>query len=336
MGRLFNSSMETVVYDQSALQKVDLRQTASLRFNNLSYGANHLVYSHRNEVWLMPEPTAAIPKPSPEKFPYADSQLVLQSKICAFEDFALVVIGCAGSLQIWNLATKSRILDFPLSSLPGDSGAAAAYTRGTAKLINDNGNFVCTGTSQGVILIFKVGPNDATLDTQLDSHEGSSITDLATDVEDTSKMASADVNGKIITWQSNPTLDKNSVFAANGMPCTSVKMRGANVITTHPNGTLRILNCATGVAVAEIGGHSRIVNALDIHPTKNMFVTVGEDTYVNVWTLPTEGNHEEIRLLLNAKIDNNLLTGVQFCGNEQATVGVTAYEATTMYFFAPQ
>merc|ERR1712195_161054 len=97
-----NSSMETVVYDQSALQKVDLRQTASLRFNNLSYGANHLVYSHRNEVWLMPEPTAAIPKPSPEKFPYADSQLVLQSKICAFEDFALVVIGCAGSLQIWN------------------------------------------------------------------------------------------------------------------------------------------------------------------------------------------------------------------------------------------
>ena len=73
----------------------------------------------------------------------------------------------------------------------GDSGAAAAYTRGTAQLINDNGNFVCTGqfsgwfhwtfaadaqccgvgTSQGVILIFKVGPNDATLDTQLDSHE---------------------------------------------------------------------------------------------------------------------------------------------------------------------
>ena len=26
----------------------------------------------------------------------------------------------------------------------------------------------------------------------------------------------------------------------------------------------------TGVAVAEIGGHSRIVNALDIHPTKSM------------------------------------------------------------------
>lgn len=328
---------ETVVYDQSALKKVALRESPSLRFNNLSQGGRHLVYSHRNAVWLMPEPTAAVPEPVAEKFPYSDSAIVLQSRICVFGDsFSVVVIGIAGGLQIWNLATKARILDFSLGSLPGDSGAAAAYTRGIAQLTNENGNFVCTGTSGGLILIFKVGSGEASLDTQLDSHEGACITDLATDVLDASKMVSADVSGKVVTWQSSPTLDKHSVFAATDMPCTSVAMKGPNVITTHPNGTLRILNCATGVAVAEIGGHSRIVNALDIHPTKNMFVTVGEDTYVNVWTLPSENNHEEIRLLLNARIDNNLLTGVQFCGNEKATVAVTAYEATCMYFFEPQ
>eukprot|EP00657_Telonema_sp_P-1_P008421 TRINITY_DN29565_c0_g1_i1.p1 TRINITY_DN29565_c0_g1~~TRINITY_DN29565_c0_g1_i1.p1 ORF type:complete len:151 (+),score=41.00 TRINITY_DN29565_c0_g1_i1:95-547(+) len=113
------------------------------------------------------------------------------------------------------------------------------------------------------------------------------------------------------------------------------KMKGAIVLTGHPTGCIRVLNRETGIVVVEIGGHSRVINALDVHPTKDMFVTVSEDTYVNVWSLPSETNHQEIGLLLNAQIDSQQLCGVQFCCADQSSIMVSAYDSTQLVLFSP-
>jgi WD40 repeat protein len=37
---------------------------------------------------------------------------------------------------------------------------------------------------------------------------------------------------------------------------------------------------------AEIAAHTRLLTCMDIHPTKDLIVTGGEDGMIAVWTLP--------------------------------------------------
>jgi WD40 repeat protein len=49
------------------------------------------------------------------------------------------------------------------------------------------------------------------------------------------------------------------------------------------NGQVKLYNCKSGAHLVDIQAHSRSVNALICHPTKPIFVTVSDDTFVNVW-----------------------------------------------------
>ena len=44
-----------------------------------------------------------------------------------------------------------------------------------------------------------------------------------------------------------------------------------------------------GKGRADISAHSRFLSAMDIHPTKDLIVTVAEDCTLNVWALPIGG-----------------------------------------------
>jgi len=180
------------------------------------------------------------------------------------------------------------------------------------------------GTSSGSIHVFLVNEgSDVSHHCALDAHDAA-ITALATELDDGETLASADQDGKIVTWAS-PLFEKESVFAGDGNPVTGLGFKGSTIIASRGSGGISLLNGKTGVAIAEIGGHSRVINALDVHPSLDMFVTAGEDCYVNVWTLPSESG-QEISCILNGKVENGFLTGVQFCGPNKASIACTSYD----------
>jgi len=192
------------------------------------------------------------------------------------------------------------------------------------QVANEKGDFICVGTSGGTVNVFSIFPNEAKHDCSLDAHE-CPITALASEIGTLKTMASADHSGKIVTWAS-PSFEKESVFAGEGNTVTGLAFKDDFIIAALASGTIRLLNAKTAVAIAEIGGHSRIINAIDVHPVLDMFVTVGEDTFVNVWTLPSEATGQEISVTLNAKVDNAFLTGVRFCGPNMESIAATSYD----------
>ena len=54
-------------------------------------------------------------------------------------------------------------------------------------------------------------------------------------------------------------------------------------IASLSNGVVKIFNCKTGAHLVDIQAHSRQINALACHPSKPIFVTVSDDTIVNLW-----------------------------------------------------
>ena len=192
------------------------------------------------------------------------------------------------------------------------------------QISNEKGDFICVGTSTGSIHVFSVTNQEVRHDCCLDAHE-CAITALASEVGGPKTLASADQSGKIVTWAS-PVFEKESVFAGEGNTVTGLAFKDDVIIATLASGTIRLLNARTAVPIAEIGGHSRVINAIDVHPVLDMFVTAGEDTFVNVWTLPNEATGQEISVTLNAKVDNAFLTGVRFCGPNMECIVATSYD----------
>jgi len=318
------------VYDEAKRDVIALRKSPAMGYNNLTVGGGSLAYAHQTEVCLLPEPNGVAAAMAVDKFPFEESSTVIQVAACQLEGKSYLVICTTRDAQVWNFATRTCLMSEKLPEHNPESASTAHFTRGVAAVTNEKGNFICVGTSTALVNIYDVKGNGAVLkDCSLEAHEAA-ITDMASDVVNPGTFVSADQNGKIVVWAS-PAFEKESVFAADGIPCTGVRIKDALVVAALATGTIRVLNCKTGVKVAELGGHSRIITALDMHPSKDIFVTVGEDTFVNVWTLPTEG--KESSLVLNAQVENAFLTGVKFCGPDQTSVAVAAYDMEKLTVF---
>jgi len=302
-----------------------LRKTPSMAYGNLSVGDGYMIYCHRNEICMHPEPGSGRGPESQHRFPYDDSAMVMQAKAIDLGGRSFLVVGTTKSIQIWSIATKSCMIVHDLPEHDMEGGSTSQFARGAAGISNERGNFVCVGTSMGILHVFAIGEgNNATHHCTLEGHEGA-ITAVASEVGEMKTLASADQNGKIVTW-SSPNFDKESVFAADGNPVTGVVFKGTTIVASLASGTIRLVNAKTAVALAEIGAHSRIITAIDVHPVLDMFVTVAEDTFVNVWTMPNEETHEEIKLCLNTRVENGFLTGVHFCGPQKTSIATVSYD----------
>lgn len=61
------------------------------------------------------------------------------------------------------------------------------------------------------------------------------------------------------------------------------------VVGGYTSGHIRIYSIASASPIAYVAAHARAVNALALHPTLDMVATSGEDTILNVITLPAKG-----------------------------------------------
>ena len=70
-------------------------------------------------------------------------------------------------------------------------------------------------------------------------------------------------------------------------------------VVGYASGAIKLFLGSTGQLICEMGAHSRQVNALSCHPTRSVFVSAGDDTFVNLWEV--SGSTIE-------RLDINLLT----------------------------
>lgn len=92
----------------------------------------------------------------------------------------------------------------------------------------------------------------------------------------------------------------------------------------------------------ELQAHSRFLSAMDIHPWRDVFATVAEDSTVGVWTLPREGSGggggesgaaaepgagaAEVQCVFATCWRDSMLTGVTFCGDRGDSLAVCAHD----------
>jgi len=82
----------------------------------------------------------------------------------------------------------------------------------------------------------------------------------------------------------------------------------------------------------EFYAHSRILTAMDIHPTKDIIATVSEDSTLNVFPIPTRETPEATPLL-SVCWPMVMLTGVAFCGRTSDDIATVGYDHDEMRIF---
>jgi hypothetical protein len=156
---------------------------------------------------------------------------------------------------------------------------------------------------------------------------------------------SADDGGTIVQW-SVAGLEPVATHPGAGVPVTCIAIRGDAIVAGYADGHLRIFRAGANKGAryleAEIAAHGRCITALHMHPSRLTFATVGEDSVMNVWSLPElaadpAGGRAKVLLDLTARISDTVLTGVQFAshGGEGAVphLLVAAYDSHHLRVF---
>jgi len=102
-----------------------------------------------------------------------------------------------------------------------------------------------------------------------------------------------------------------------GSPVTSIAIKHGVIVTADVTGKIRVISVEKKALSVEIAAHSRVINAIAVHPTKPIVTAVSEDTYISAWTLPT-ANQPVVRNILMFAPAPALLTGVTFSGKNSA------------------
>ena len=65
-----------------------------------------------------------------------------------------------------------------------------------------------------------------------------------------------------------------------------------------------------------LGSHSRCLNALTCHPERPLFLTCGDDTFLNVFSVGGDREDQvDVSLTLSSKVNDYMLVGAAFSGD---------------------
>lgn len=88
-------------------------------------------------------------------------------------------------------------------------------------------------------------------------------------------------------------------------------------IAALANGLIMIIDPASCSTVAELYAHSRSIHCVLCHESKGSFLTVSDDTMVNMWNCQFQKNGSvpvlsDIQLGMSQRIPDQILIGAQF------------------------
>ena len=86
----------------------------------------------------------------------------------------------------------------------------------------------------------------------------------------------------------------------------------------------------------QIAAHARWVNALEVHPSRDVMATAAEDCTVSVWRLPSGDGSSQLKHAGALVVQDAMLCGVGFCGGGGGRdhVATVAYDVELIHSFS--
>jgi len=297
-----------------------LKQTPSYLSNNLSAFDSSLAFVSGSEV--------SLPHLNGEwrSITLQDESKCHQAKFVTLQTLTLLVLALDVGVQIWNASGTRMVFFLPLEGVIEFSPEEQKFTRGIAAV--PYGSYIFVGTFTGDLIIISAQMEEDDRIEFLEAVPGHAAPISALAASQL-HVVSADDEGSIIIRDVLEGFQPLHTIQGQGMPVTSLAIREDLLVASYNTGHLRFFLLSTGSMIAEIAAHSRCINALDIHPEQPLLASIGDDTYLNIWTLPEtdEGAQGEgMTLLFSEQVHDKLLTGVSFLNHETRHIATSAYD----------
>ena len=96
-------------------------------------------------------------------------------------------------------------------------------------------------------------------------------------------------------------------------------------ITAYSNGLVKIIDPVATALIAELQAHSRCIHYILCHESYGSFLTVSDDTMVNLWNCQFQKKNDmlvltDIQLGMSQRIPDQILIGAQFGANQNAVI----------------
>jgi WD40 repeat protein len=303
---------------EQKVQYVKCRQSASLIPNNFFSNDNQVGYLHSNEVHIISNESSTFlaDRAASIVSAYHEKGSITQTRFCKFEfGDALVIVNQSGLVQVYDeLGTRLQTSYKFSNKSPKDLTLRGIASDGDQKL--------WVGTGSGKILMLEVSKSTSTMKLlQTLSEHSEPVTDL-TFANNT--LVSGDEHGDIIFWSSKGKCMKK-LDSTGAHPVTSLCSGHGYAVAGFSTGHIRMYNLDDNILQCEVATHTRCVTAVCMHPTEPVVGSCSEDTFVSVWSLPTD-SRSGVQSLLHISPSPFLITGVQFVANGDY-IACTAYDS---------
>eukprot|EP00944_MAST-04C_sp_MAST-4C-sp1_P015269 g15269.t1 len=338
--------MSSALYSDASYGVVNVGYSPSLLFNNLTCNGHLGVFMKGSKVVTFQEASLSGKAVAGESlYSLKDKINGTQAKWCLIGSRYYLVCTSYSGVQIFGDDGKTVEYVFPLKTSDIDFGGepeGSYFTRGITAISATNE--ICVGASTGHIFVFSVSVEDGiSLKDTKASHKYAISS--ACGVENV--LATGDDYGNIILCDAFEDYENLCRFQGKGHPCTGLVGKNGYVVASYASGHLRVFNIRQQSLYIEAAAHSRAITGMDMHPSDNLFVTVGEDSILSVWSFPEENEGSSdtgtlikigraMKVQFSTKSDSAFFTGVQFTRNGTNTIFASVYDQDSIRYWSAQ
>lgn len=322
-------------------KSIQMKSSASALYNNLSVlpisdkSLTYFTVVHGNTVNMVSASADGLnfshrQLQSKEGSVALSSSLITQACWCVLPSRVLLVLTSQKGIQMYESDGSIMVYWHALDALETPQ-AQAVFARGIAPA---GGQYICVGTSSGLVLVFDVpskGTN-ITLAEVLAEHRDS-ITDIASETcgggqDRAADLVTADDSGLLCVWKSGEDFRLVSKISAYGVTCSSVKLWDGVIAAAYGTGQIRVYDAATGTICAELDAHARWIYTLDVAPDSGRLLSGAEDSFVQIWQLNrcAESGSIEVEHRHSECVTDTQICGARFCDPQGSSFAVTGYD----------
>ncbi|GIL74642.1 hypothetical protein Vretimale_2281 [Volvox reticuliferus] len=337
-------------YSETHMLKAQVKPSPSLIYNNLTLCGGDLLYAHIRQACAFPTSSLGSPVLTVRKIDSPHADVIHSIVACSHNAATFLVLATDAGLQIWDntITHLTHVCPLPAAGAVDVAPRNAYFARGvTINVANDGAPHICFGTSGGAVYCLELSESSGKFKSSpvaLPKHHKSPITAVGSAYQSRQgrwtedlgcHLVSCDEEGGIAVWLAQHARAGgyslvNSIDPT-GQPVVSVAVRRDLIVAARLDGAIQLYGLRDGKLRADIGGHSRFISAMDIHPTKDIIATVSEDCTLGIWALPIGG--AKASCLLSVCWLHAMLTGVAFCGPTSDDVAVVAYDTDEVHVY---
>nr|CCA21213.1 dynein light chain 2B putative [Albugo laibachii Nc14] len=305
-------------------ETVSTKSSVSHICQNLSIEKDVIIYAHNTEI---------VHVDTLEEFQKWSSDpdgVIHQIRICSLPTLSMIVATTDAGVQALALRGRKRIFQYPSPNEVQPKVGNYNFYRGIAALQVMQHIFLVVGTSSGDILLF--GTRNAVQQSRLPEiellrtvacHEHAVCS--AESTLSGSLLATSDESGTVILYDPSNDFEILHRIKGDGYSVTALRFLNDNwLVCGLLNGLIHLHKTSDAKLYARLVAHARALTAMDAFDS--YFVTVGEDTFMNVWKLNDDAEMPRIELLHSQRI-NDEITNCDIISCSSRVCTMPGYEA---------